>query len=37
MGVTDTDDIPDTGMQRHRVMWVGRDRGDAVPMRSIGT
>jgi hypothetical protein len=25
------------GVNSHRVMWVGRDRGDAVPMRGIGT
>jgi hypothetical protein len=30
-------DISHRGMNRHRVMWVGRDRGDAVPMRGIGT
>jgi hypothetical protein len=24
-------------MNRHRVAWVGRDRGGAVPIRGIGT
>ena len=37
-----TDCIPSgidpVGMARHRVTWVGRDRGDdTVPMRGIGT
>jgi hypothetical protein len=29
--------IPHCGVNRHRVMWVGRDRGDMVPTRGIGT
>ncbi len=36
-GCTEIDSISQRGMNCHRVMWVGRDRGDAVPMRGIGT